>query len=335
MLQFPENFTWGAATASYQIEGAWLEGGKGLSIWDAFAHTPGRVANGDTGDIACDHYHRYREDVALMAEMGLQAYRFSLSWPRILPDGTGSPNPEGLRFYSDLIDTLLEYEIEPWVTLYHWDLPLALQTELDGWLNEQMADIFGAYAAVCFEQFGDRVKRWATFNEAWVTAILGHKDGVFAPGRKSVSEPYQVAHQILRAHGTAVQIYRDKFQPQQNGLIGMVNNADWREPLTDSEADRAAAERSLEFYVGWFADPIYRGDYPEVMRARLGDRLPVFSEKDRALIKGSNDFFGLNHYTTMYASHVEPGEPVSMSPYANSGIFEDQYVVLTSDPAWE
>jgi beta-glucosidase len=155
MKHFPSDFIWGTATASYQIEGAWLEGGKGLSIWDAFAHIPGKIKNGDTADVACDHYHRYKEDIARMAEMGLNAYRFSLSWPRILPAGRGKINPEGIQFYSNLIDELLKYNITPWVTLYHWDLPLALQLELDGWLNPQMAEVFTEYASVCFEHFGD------------------------------------------------------------------------------------------------------------------------------------------------------------------------------------
>lgn len=333
MLRFPNDFVWGSATASYQIEGAWQVGGKGLSIWDAFAHTPGKIKNGDTGDVACDHYHRFREDVALMAEMGLPAYRFSIAWPRIQPTGYGDPNPEGIRFYSELIDTLLDHGITPWVTLYHWDLPLSLQLEHDGWLNPRMADFFGEYARICFESFGDRVKHWITFNEPWVTAILGYGQGVFAPGRVSTAEPYRAAHEILRAHGKAVDVYRREYQPQQHGTIGITNNCDWREPLTDTDQDRAAAQRALEFFLGWFADPIYHGDYPASMRERVGDRLPAFSDEDIRLIKGSSDFFGLNHYTTMYASHVDE-DSVEVSVYGNGGISEDQDVNLTTDPSW-
>ena len=252
MLQFPEPFTWGAATSSYQIEGAWLEVGKGLSLWDAFAHTPGRIHNGETGDTAADHYHRFREDVARMAEMGLKAYRFSISWPRILPTGRGDINPLGIRFYSELIDALLENGIEPWATLHHWDFPLALYLEEDGWLNPRTAERFRDYAAVCFEHFGDRVKHWITLNEPWVTAVLGYGQGYFAPGRISNTEPYLAAHQLLRAHGLAVDTYRRTFQDRQKGVIGIANNCDWREPRTNAGADKKAAERAVEFFLGWF-----------------------------------------------------------------------------------
>jgi len=335
MKKFPDDFTWGTATASYQIEGGWQEGGKGLSIWDAFTHTPGKIVDGKTGDVTCDHYNRYKEDVALMSRMGLKAYRLSIAWPRIQPTGRGKPNPDGIRFYSNLIDSLLEHDIVPWVTLYHWDLPLALQLELDGWLNPEIAEHFRTYAEICFEHFGDRVKNWITFNEAWVVSILGYGQGVFAPGRTSTAEPYLAAHNLLRAHGMAVDSYRQKFQADQKGIIGITNNCDWREPLTDSEKDKEAAQRALEFYLGWFADPIYFGDYPEVMRERVADRLPTFSPDDVARIKGSNDFFGLNTYTTMYASHAEPGELLKVTPYGNGGISEDQDVNLTTNESWE
>ncbi len=333
MLKFPHDFTWGCATASYQIEGAWLEGGKGLSIWDAFSHTPGKILHGHTGDVTCDHYHRYKEDVALMAEMGLPAYRFSIAWPRIQPTGYGKPNPEGIRFYSDLIDELLKHNITPWVTLYHWDLPLALQLEFDGWLNPKLADFFCDYADICFSHFGDRVKHWITFNEPWVTAILGFGTGFFPPGRVSNSEPYQAAHQMLRSHGKAVDLYRQKYH-HQNGVIGMTTNCDWREPKIEGEKDRAAAQRAVEFFLGWFADPIYFGDYPEVMRQRVKQRLPQFTPQERDQIKGSNDFLGLNHYTTMYASNSE-GKEIQSQASGNTGILDDQGVQLSSDPNWE
>lgn len=333
MKTFPQGFTWGTATSSYQIEGAWLEGGKGLSIWDAFSHIPGKILNGETGDIACDHYHRVREDVALLARMGVTAYRFSISWPRIMPAGYGAVNQEGVKFYSDLIDALLEHHVTPVVTLYHWDLPLALQLEHDGWLNPRMADYFRDYAEVCFNSFGDRVKHWITLNEPWVVAILGYGQAIFAPGRISTSEPYQAAHNLIRAHAYAVDVYRSKFRGQ-NGRIGITNNCDWREPLTDSEEDRNAAERALEFFLGWFADPIYKGDYPASMRERVGERLPRFEPGDVALIRGSSDFFGLNHYTTMYASEAG-GEDLEDYVYGNGGISEDQGVRLTNDPEWK
>ena len=330
MRSFPTDFVWGSATSAYQIEGAWQEGGKGPSVWDAFSHTPGKTANGDTGDVACDHYHRVREDVALMAEAGLKAYRFSISWTRIQPTGTGAPNPEGLRFYSDLIDALLARGITPYVTLHHWDLPLALETDLGGWLSPRMAEVFADYARICFDAFGDRVRHWITLNEPWVTAINGYGNGLFAPGRVSTDEPYRAAHEMLRAHGAAAEVYHRDFQAAQGGVIGMANNCDWREPATDAPADRGAAQRALEFYLGWFADPLYHGDYPISMRARLGDRLPTFSDEDRARIRGSADFFGLNHYTTHL---VADGEGES-DPASNAGIVEDQGLRLLVDPAW-
>jgi beta-galactosidase len=331
---FPQGFQWGAATSSHQIEGAWMEGGKGLSIWDAFAHTPGKTRNGETADIASDHYHRYREDIALMRQMGLKNYRFSISWPRIQPLGYGAENAEGIRFYSSLIDELLAHGITPWVTLHHWDLPLALLMEQDGWLNPASADFFRDYAGLCFHHFGDRVKNWITLNEPWVVSILGYGLGTFAPGRVSRSEPYVVAHNLLRAHGKAADLYRQNYQADQRGRIGMANNCDWREPRTNSAEDHAAAERAREFFLGWFADPLYRGDYPEVMRRRVAERLPQFSSEDIRMIQNSCDFFGLNHYTTLYAAQAQPGQMVESNPYDNGGLAEDQDVVLTSDPQW-
>lgn len=334
MRKFPTDFAWGTATSSYQIEGAWLEGGKGLSIWDAFCHLSEKVKNNDNGDFACDHYHRFEEDIKLMADMGLKTYRFSISWPRIQPSGKGKPNPEGLRFYSNLIDTLLAYNITPWVTLYHWELPLNLQMEYDGWLNPKLADFFADYAAICFDAFGDRVKHWLTLNEPWCSAVLGHSIGMHAPGRTSRDEPYLVGHTLLRAHAMAVERYRAQFQPRQKGLIALSNNCDWREPLTDSDADKAAAQRALEFLLGWFTEPIFKGDYPAVMRERLGARLPHFTDAEKALLKGSTDFLGLNHYATMYAANPKVSE--AGDPVHNHGNFAvDMGAILSSDPDWE
>ena len=332
--KFPNDFTWGTATSCYQIEGGYQADGKGLSIWDVFSKIKGKTANGDTGEVACDHYHLYKEDIALMAKLGVQAYRFSISWSRIIPNGYGEVNQKGIAFYSDLIDTLLEYGITPWITLYHWDLPVALQLEQDGWLNPKIADHFAAYARVCFEAFGDRVKYWLTINEPWVVAILGHGQGVFAPGRTSKDEPYLAAHHLLLAHAKAVDVYRKEFAPQ-NGKIAITNNCDWREPLTNSVEDKEAAQRALLFFLGWFADPIYKGDYPAVMRKRLGDRLPTFTAEEKKLLYQSSDFFGLNHYTTMYAADVPADSDIEdVSVYGNGGIFEDQYVQLSVDESW-
>ncbi|MFT7120650.1 MAG: beta-glucosidase [Neolewinella sp.] len=333
--QFPEDFIWGSATSAYQIEGGWQAGNKGPQIWDAFSHIPGRIARNENGDDACDHYNRYPEDIALMAKMGLKAYRFSISWARIQPDGKGAANPEGIAFYSKLIDGLLAHGIEPWVTLHHWDLPLALQIENDGWLGKEITDFFAKYASICFEHFGGRVKNWITMNESWVMSILGYHYGVFAPGRKSNDEPYLVAHHLILAHAKAVKVYREEFQATQGGQIGMTNNCDWRQPLTDSPQDAAASQLALEFFLGWFADPIYLGDYPASMRKRLGDRLPRFTEEELAYVKGSSDFFGLNHYTTMLTSDGKEGETAENYLYANGGVLADQDTTLSTDPNWE
>ena len=335
MKSFPDGFTWGAATSAYQIEGAWREDGRGPSIWDAFCHTPGNVLNNENGDVACDHYHRFAEDVEIMKSLGLTAYRFSLSWSRLLPLGYGKVNEAGVAFYDRLINSLLEHGIEPWITLFHWDLPLALQSEMDGLLNPDIADHFARYAELCFERFGDRVKHWITLNEAWCSAMLGHGMGIKAPGRVSTTEPYIAGHNLLRAHGKIVDVYRRKFQNRQKGVIGITNNCDWREPKTDTPADRAAATRALEFFLGWFADPVYLGDYPESMRRNLGDRLPAFDERDRELVLGSSDFFGLNHYTTMLAEHVDDISRLQDNVRGNGGISEDQQVLLSDNPEWE
>jgi beta-glucosidase len=333
MKKFPEDFIWGTATSSYQIEGAADADGKGPSIWDSFCTIPGKIAQGETGKIACDHYHKFKEDIQLMKDMGVKAYRFSIAWARILPTGNGDVNEKGIQFYSDLIDELLKNDIEPWVTLYHWDLPLALQLEKDGWLNKSIINHFSEYANLCFERFGNRVKNWITLNEPWVVSILGYGQGVFAPGRNSNSEPYLAAHHLILAHAKAVAIYRENYA-HQKGQIGISNNCDWREPLTDKEEDKQAAQRALEFFLAWFADPVYKGDYPEVMKEKLGERLPEFSNSEKEMIKGSSDFFGLNHYTTMYAAHSN-GKQEEISVHGNGGISEDQDVSLSLDKSWD
>lgn len=332
MKTFPKDFVWGTATSSYQIEGAATLDGKGPSIWDAFSSIPGKTHNNETGDIACDHYHKFKEDIQLMKDMGVNAYRFSIAWARVMPTGKEKVNEEGINFYNTLIDELLKAGITPWVTLYHWDLPLALQLEDDGWLGDSISDHFEKYANLCFERFGDRVKNWITLNEPWVVAILGYGQGVFAPGRISKSEPYLAAHNLILAHAKAVNLYRNKFS-NQKGQIGITNNCDWREPLTDSEEDKQAAERALEFFLAWFADPVYKGDYPAVMKERLGDRLPKFSEAEKVMIKGTSDFFGLNHYTTMFAAQASEIKKEG-SIYGNGGISEDQDVDLSLDESW-
>lgn len=333
MIRFPDNFTWGSATSAYQIEGAADLDGKGPSIWDAFCTIPGKVFQGQNGKIACDHYHQLEDDVSLMRQAGLKAYRFSISWPRLMPAGRGMINKEGIAFYSRMIDKLLEAGIEPWVTLYHWDLPLALQLEENGWLGPALPGLFADYADLCYMHFGDRVKNWITLNEPWVVAMLGYGQGVFAPGRTSDADPYLAGHHLLLAHAYAVDRYRSKYQAKQNGRIGITNNCDWREPLTSSIEDQQAAQRALEFFLGWFADPVYFGDYPSSMRERVEGRLPEFQSGQHDLLRGSSDFFGLNHYTTMLAAEsttLPEGNPV----YGNGGLSEDQNVSLSTDPAW-
>lgn len=333
MKEFPKGFVWGASTSAYQIEGAYNIDGKGPSIWDAFSSIPGKTNKGETGQVSGDHYHRFREDVALMKEIGLKAYRFSISWPRVMPAGKGEVNKKGIQFYSDLIDALLDAGITPWPTLFHWDMPLALQMENDGWIGAGISDYFAAYADVCFEHFGGRVRNWITLNEPWVTAILGYGLGHFAPGRVSNAEPYLAGHNQILAHAKAVAVYRKKYA-HQGGQIGMANNCDWREPLTDSPQDKAAAQRALEFFLAWFADPLYFGDYPAVMKERLGERLPEFTEVEKELVKGSADYFGLNHYTTMYAAGAS-GASLKLEAHNNAGLAEDQDVELSQDDNWK
>jgi beta-galactosidase len=328
-LQFPETFIWGTATASYQVEGAVHEGGRGLSTWDAFSHTPGRTKNGDTGDVAIDHYHRYKEDIQLMKSMNIRAYRFSIAWPRIFPAGTGEVNEEGVQFYNDLINELIANDITPMATLYHWDLPLALHTEFDGWLGHHIQQQFADYARVCFSRFGDRVKDWITMNEPWVCNYMGYGLGVMAPGRKinPHTEPYIAGHNMLLAHAYAVKVYRDEFQASQGGQIGITLSAHWYEPgpADDAEEQKAnaeAAKRALAFDVGWFADPVYLGDYPQILKDRAGDRLPKFTEEEKKLVKGSSDFFGLNNYSSFYTKPSDEYAAGVAPPNDNTGSYD-------------
>ena len=336
-LAFPVGFVWGSATASYQIEGGGAEGGRSPCIWDTFCAS-GKVKNGDTGAVACDHFHRWKDDVKMMQDLGLPAYRFSIVWSRLLPAGRGPPSPAGAKFYGDLLDELLVRGIRPMVTLYHWDLPQCLQDEYGGWLDRRSIDDFAHYAATCFACFGDRVKDWITFNEPWCTAVLGYANGEMAPGRAEApdTEPYLVAHHILLAHAMAVRRYRAEFQENQGGKIGITLNMDWKEPLTARPADVTAAQRALDWQLGWFADPIWRGDYPAAMRERCGDRLPSFTGEEKELVRGTSDFFGLNHYSTAYIS-APAGEARTWSMWGHAqswGYFEDQGVASTDDPRW-
>lgn len=246
-------FLWGSATAAYQVEGAYQEDGRGLSVWDTFSHVAGKTANGDTGDVADDNYHRFREDIQLIKKMGLNAYRFSISWTRLFPSGEGALNTAGVAHYNQVIDALIEAGITPLVTLFHWDTPLALEEKYLGWLSPEIETPFANYADACFAAFGDRVKHWITLNEPLTVALCGYNVGVHAPGRcsdrsrcaagNSSTEPYIAAHNMLNAHAAAVEVYRTKYQAKQKGVIGITLNTDFGYPLTDSAEDKAAAVR--------------------------------------------------------------------------------------------
>ncbi|ACI19973.1 GH1 family beta-glucosidase [Dictyoglomus thermophilum] len=294
-LVFPKEFLWGAATASYQIEGAWNEDGKGESIWDRFAHTPGTIYENQNGDIACDHYHRYEEDVELMAEIGLKAYRFSISWPRIFPEGRGKLNPKGVYFYEKLIDKLLEKNIKPAITLYHWDLPQALEDK-GGWLNRDTAKYFSEYANFMFYKFGDVVPIWITLNEPFVSAFLGYAWGWHAPGKKDMKGAFVAGHNMLLAHGLAVQAYRDGGY---KGNIGITINVATVYPETNSEEDLKAAEKQDAFGNRWFIDPIFKRKYPEIIWRILEENnwSFVFPASDFDIISSPIDFMGINYYT--------------------------------------
>jgi beta-glucosidase len=326
--KFPKGFKWGTATAAYQVEGSYNKDGRGLSIWDVFSHTPGKIRDGTSGDAADDHYNRLEEDVELMKELGVQLYRFSISWPRIFPNGEGTINQKGIDFYNKLINTLLKKGIQPFVTLYHWDLPQALDEKYEGWMSATTADKFVDYAEVCFREFGDRVKFWLTFNEPHSFAVHGHVTGWHAPGRCSnrficskgntSTEAYIVTHNVLLAHAKAVDLYRKKFFPTQQGKIGITLDLSSFEPFDPKNPlDIQAVERAATWHAAWFADPVYFGDYPQIMKERVGSRLPSFTEEEKKLLKGSSDFFGLNHYTTSYAIHVE--EPEGEGYYRDRG----------------
>lgn len=318
-LPLPSDFRWGTATAAYQIEGGASQDGKGQSIWDVFAHLEPSRTKDVNGDVACDHYNRMEEDVSLMASLGVDVYRFSISWTRLIPlGGRNDPiNEKGIAFYNNLIDTLLSRGIEPVVTLYHWDLPSKLYDRYEGFLNtpEFIAD-FENFARLSFSRFGDRVKKWITFNEPWVICVFGHLAGNLAPGRNAetgcdpTTEPWRAGHSIILAHAAAVQAYTKEFQSAQGGEISIVLNSHFYEPYDPAnEADIAAAQRRLEFFLGWFADPIFLGkDYPACMRDQLGSRLPEFTADQLALLKSacgpSRSFFGLNHYTTKFARAI-------------------------------
>jgi len=294
-LAFPEGFQWGVATAAYQIEGAVHEDDRGMTIWDTFVRQPGRVQNGDTGDVACDHYHRYRKDIELMASLGIQTYRFSLAWSRIYPFGRGAVNEKGLAFYDRLIDALLEKNIQPAITLYHWDLPQALQ-DLGGWMNRETTDAFAAYAKTAFDRFGDRVTRWITLNEPIVFTEMGHRTGVMAPGIRDLGAYARAIHHALLAHGKAVRVFREGGY---RGEIGITNANTFYEPADDSPETAAAVERARDFDMRLFHGPVFGRGYPATVVKHFAERgvpLPI-EPGDMEVIATPTDFLGVNLYS--------------------------------------
>ncbi|MGZ3374712.1 MAG: GH1 family beta-glucosidase [Gemmatimonadaceae bacterium] len=292
---FPTDFIWGTATSAYQIEGSPTADGAGRSIWHRFSHTPGNTWLDQTGDVACDHYRRYKDDVTIMAELGTNAYRFSIAWARIYPQGTGTVNKKGIDFYSRLVDELLARGINPNATLYHWDLPEALD-DRGGWLNRDVADWFAEYATTMFNALGDRVKIWSTLNEPWVVTDGGYLSGVLAPGHSNLFEAPIAAHNLLRSHGRAVERFR-VANAAKNGKIGITVNLEPKYPASDSPEDLAAVRRADAYMNRQYLDPVFLGRYPDEMREIFGEAWPNWSAEDMRLIKQPIDFVGVNYYT--------------------------------------
>ncbi|KAM4731306.1 lactase/phlorizin hydrolase-like [Anableps anableps] len=338
--EFPKGFLWSSATASYQIEGGWRADGKGLSIWDKFAHTPLRVFDSDNGDIACDSYNKIDEDIAILKQLRVNHYRFSISWTRVLPDGTTNYiNEAGFSYYDRLVNALLAANIQPHITLYHWDLPQALQN-VGGWENDTIVERFRDYADVIFSRLGDRVKLWITINEPYNIAMIGHGYGVAAPG----TLPYIVAHNLIKAHAEAWHLYNNKYRAKQNGKVSITINSDWSEPRNPyKQEDIDAARRVIQFYIGWFAHPIFNGDYSEMMKTIIRERslaagltksrLPEFTPEEIKRIKGTHDYFGFNHYTTVLAFPVEYGNLQHYDADRGAGTYVDR-TWLDSGSGW-
>ncbi|WP_370674904.1 glycoside hydrolase family 1 protein [Pleomorphomonas sp. PLEO] len=325
--RFPDGFIWGAATAAYQVEGAWDEDGKGESIWDRFAHTPGKIRGGVTGDIACDQYHRYEEDVALMRKLNLKSYRFSISWPRIQPNGTGAPNMKGLDYYSRLVDALLAAGIRPWCTLYHWDLPQGLE-DRGGWPNRDLAGYFADYAGLLAKHLGDRITTWAPFNMPWAIAYMGYAAGALPPCRTSLSDFLKAAHTLGLAQGEA---HRAVKAASSKATFGSAYEMAPAYPKTDSQADRAAAARYHAMNNVFFLEAAMKGHYPKAFVGEAPLELMDFRPGDETILKAPLDWIGFHYYTRRVvadASHeqhfgggsfsgteIESGGPGGRDPY--------------------
>ncbi len=323
-IRFPDTFVWGAATSAYQVEGSPLADGAGPSNWHRFSHSPGGTDGGATGDVACDHYRRYESDVDLMHEIGLNAYRFSVSWSRVMPEGRGRVNALGLAFYDRLVDALLERGIAPTVTLYHWDLPAALDDQ-GGWLNRDIADWFADYTSVVVRALGDRVPRWTTLNEPWVVSDAGYLHGVHAPGHRSIFEAPIASHNLLRAHGAGMLAIRAESSHE----AGLVVNIEPKVAATDHPDDLAAARRADAYMNRQFLDPVFFGRYPEEMTAIYGDAWPEFPAADFDLISQPVDYIGINYYTRS----VLRNDPAGIPPLFVRGVRQHQHTHTTLD--WE
>jgi beta-glucosidase len=317
-VQFPAGFLWGAATSAYQIEGSPLADGAGPNIWQRFAHTPGMMRNGDTGDIACDHYRRMESDVALMRELGLKAYRFSIAWARVLPEGKGKVNQAGLDFYARLVDALHANGIEPLATLYHWDLPAALD-DRGGWLNPDIAGWFADYAATVYKRLDGGVRKWATLNEPWVVTDGGYLHGALAPGHRSKYEAPIASHHLLRAHGAAVQAYRAHGKHS----IGIVVNLEPKYPASPSKEDADAVKRADAYMNRQYLDPVFLGHYPEEMKEIFGDAWPEWPAEDYALIKQPIDFLGVNYYTRSVVRNDPTNYPLKVGTVAQHATYSE------------
>ncbi|GAB4827336.1 hypothetical protein Ancab_034223 [Ancistrocladus abbreviatus] len=336
---FPDGFIFGAGSAAYQYEGAAFEDGKGANIWDVFTNDyPGKIVDHSTGNIATDFYHRYKDDVKLMKDMSIDSFRFSISWSRMLPKGkvSGGVNKQGVQFYNSLINELLANDIKPFVTIFHWDVPQALEAEYGGFLSPKIVDDYLNYADLCFKEFGDRVKYWATLNEPNFFSKFGYAYGYDAPGRcskyinnctygNSAIEPYQVTHNLLLSHASAVRLYKQHYQQSQQGLIGISVSSNWMVPIDKTYSSLLAASRALDFFTGWVLDPITFGHYPETMRFLVGNRLPNFTEEESQMLKHSYDFIGLNYYTCSYVAN-NPSYPTTNLSYTT-----DSRVITSSE----
>jgi beta-glucosidase len=316
-IHFPKDFLWGISTASYQVEGGWNEEGRGLSIWDTFCKEAGKVLGGESGEIACDSYHRMEDDIRLLKELGVKAYRFSIAWPRIFPSGSSNINEPGLQYYHRLVDRLLEEGIEPVCTIYHWDLPLWLQN-MGGWSNRNTIEEYVHYSEILFKEFNGKIRKWITFNEMFCVAILGHYWGIHAPGLMDLQVALLVAHHLLVAHGRAVQTFRSGAY---SGEIGLVVNLEWIEPYSCKADDIQACRLERAWMKEWYLDPVFKGSYPKELleHFRMLGAKPQVQQGDLELINQTIDFLGINYYTGGHGRYAK-----------GSGIFDCERMHFTS-----